>query len=158
MLPGSGKLTHTGVGTDREAKEAINTAFNFLKANSNSISGSISTTQKDYIINYQDLQGAGMTAVLSLPTLIALCSIALEKPTVSSLAVIGDFTIGGTLTKIDDLANVLQACLDSGAKKILLPALAVADFPSVPSELLGAFSLIIYSSVQEAVFKALGVD
>ena len=158
MLPGNGKLTHTGVGTDREAKEAINTAFNFLKANSNSISGSISTTQKDYIINYQDLQGTGMTSVLSLPTLIALCSIALEKPTVSSLAVIGDFSIGGTLIKIDDLANVLQACLDCGAKKVLLPALAVADFPSVPSELLGAFSLIIYNNVQEAVFKALGVD
>lgn len=61
VLPGNGKFERTGIGTDREAKEATNTAFNFLKANSNSISGAISTTTKDYIINYQDLNGLGIT-------------------------------------------------------------------------------------------------
>ena len=68
MLPGGGKFECTGLGSDREPKEASNTAFNFLKANSNRISGSISTTSKDYIINYQDLQGIGMTGKLALPT------------------------------------------------------------------------------------------
>lgn len=52
MLPGNGKLERTGLGSDRDAKESSNTAFNYLKANGNRISGSISTTQKDYIINY----------------------------------------------------------------------------------------------------------
>ena len=50
MLPGNGKFERTGLGADRDAKEATNTAFNFLKANSNRISGSISTTTKDYIM------------------------------------------------------------------------------------------------------------
>ena len=89
MLPGNGKFERTGLGSDREAKEATNTAFNFLKANAGHISGTISTTTKDYIVNYQDLQGIGMTSKLALPTLIALASIALNKPTVSSLAVMG---------------------------------------------------------------------
>jgi ATP-dependent Lon protease len=48
-----------------------NTAFNYLKANGNRISGNISTMTKDYIVNYQDLQGIGMTSKLALPTLIA---------------------------------------------------------------------------------------
>ena len=48
MLPGSGKFERTGLGSDREPKEASNTAFNFLKANSNRISGSISTTSVSY--------------------------------------------------------------------------------------------------------------
>ena len=78
MLPGSGKFERTGLGSDRDAKEASNTAFSYLKANGNRISGSISTTAKDYVINYQDLQGIGMTGKLALPTLIALCSIALK--------------------------------------------------------------------------------
>ena len=39
MLPGNGKFERTGIGTDRDAKEASNTAFNFLKANSSRISG-----------------------------------------------------------------------------------------------------------------------
>ena len=114
MLPGSGKFERTGLGSDREPKEASNTAFNFLKANSNRISGSISTTSKDYIINYQDLQGIGMTKNLALPTLVAICSIALGKPTVSSLAVLGEISISGTMMKVDELANALQVCLDSG--------------------------------------------
>lgn len=158
MLPGNGKFERTGIGTDREAKEATNTAFNYLKANANAISGNISTANKDYIINYQDLNGLGMTKYLTLPTLIAICSAALGRPTLSSLAVLGDISISGTIQKVEDLANVLQVCLDSGAKKILLPVTSAADFVSTPSELVGAFNLIFYSTPTEAVFKALGVD
>lgn len=136
----------------------MNTAFNYLKANGNRISGAISTSTKDYIINYQDLQGIGMTDKLALPTLIALCSIALGKPVVSNLAVLGDITISGTMIKVDELANTLQVCLDSGAKKVLIPSTSFVDFASVPADLMSAFQLIPYQSAEDAVFKALGVE
>ena len=158
MLPGTGKFEKTGLGSDRECKEASNTAFNFLKANGGRISGSISTAAKDYIINYQDLQGIGMTGKLALPTLIALCSIALSKPTVGSLAVLGEISISGTILKVDELANALQVCLDSGAKKVLLPITSAVDLSTVPSDLIGSFNLIFYKSAEDAVFKALGVE
>lgn len=158
MLPGNGKFERTGIGSDREAKEASNTAFSFLKANSNRISGSISITTKDYVINYQDLQGIGMTGKLALPTLIALCSVALSKPVLSSTAVLGEISISGTMIKVDELANSLQVCLDSGAKKVLLPITSAADLGTVPADLIGAFQLIFYSSAEDAVFKALGVE
>lgn len=158
MLPGNGKFERTGIGSEREAREATNTAFNFLKANAGHISGTISTTTKDYIVNYQDLQGIGMTSKLALPTLIALASIALNKPTVSSLAVLGEISIAGTMIKVDELANALQVCLDSGAKKVLLPITSAADLGSVPSELIGCFNLIFYQSAEDAVYKALGVE
>jgi len=158
MLPGNGKFERTGIGTDRDARESTNTAFNFLKANGNRISGSISTITKDYIVNYQDLQGIGMTGKLALPTLIALCSIALSKPVLSSLVVLGDISISGTLIKVDELANSLQVCLDSGAKKVLIPATSMIDFATVPPDLMSAFQLIPYQSAEDAVFKALGVE
>lgn len=158
MLPGNGKFERTGIGSEREAREATNTAFNFLKANAGHISGTISTTTKDYIVNYQDLQGIGMTSKLALPTLIALASIALNKPTVSSLAVLGEISIAGTMIKVDELANALQVCLDSGAKKVLLPITSASDLGTVPSELIGCFNLIFYQSAEDAVFKALGVE
>lgn len=158
MLPGNGKFERTGIGSDRDAKESTNTAFNFLKANGNRISGSISTTTKDYIINYQDLQGIGMTEKLALPTLIAMCYIALGKPTLSSLAVLGEISISGTMMKVDELANSLQVCLDSGAKRVLLPITSAAELGTVPADLIGSFNLIFYSSAEDAVFKALGVE
>lgn len=158
MLPGNGKFDRTGIATDRDARESSSTAFNFLKANGHRISGSISTTTKDYIINYQDLQGIGMTSKLALPSLIALCSIALGRPTLGSLAVLGEISISGAMIKVDELANTLQCCLDSGAKKILIPSVSMIDFATVPADLMGAFQLIPYSSAEDAVFKALGVE
>ena len=158
MLPGNGKFERTGLGSDRDCKESTNTAFNFLKANGHRISSGISTTMRDYIINYQDLQGIGMTGKLALPTLIALCSIALGRPTVSTLVVLGEISISGTILKVDELANSLQVCLDSGAKKVLLPITSAADLGTVPPELVGSFNLIFYSSAEDAVFKALGVE
>ena len=158
MLPGNGKFDRTGIGSDRDARESSSTAFNFLKANGNRISGSISTTTKDYIINYQDLQGIGMTGKLALPSLIALCSIALGRPILGSLVVLGEISISGTMIKVDELANTLQCCLDSGAKKVLIPSVSMMDFATVPADLMGAFQLIPYSSAEDAVFKALGVE
>ncbi len=63
------QFNKTGIGSDRACKEAADAAFSFLKANGNRISGVISITTKEYIVNYQDLQGIGMTSKLALPTL-----------------------------------------------------------------------------------------
>lgn len=158
MMPGNGKLTLTGLGTSSEIKQGPNTAFNYIKANGNAISQQISTTLKDYIISYQDMQGIGMTSELALSSLIAICSSALEKTPLNSLAILGDITIGGTLIKVENLASTLQVCADSGAKKVLLPMTSAMDLGTVPADLVSAFSLIFYSSPEEAVFKALGVE
>lgn len=118
----------------------------------------ISATAKDYITQYQDLQRIGMTSTLSLPTLIALCSIAIQKPTVSSLAILGEISVSGTVSKVENLANTLQVCLDSGAKKVLLPITSAVDLGSVPLELVGCFNLIFSNNAEDAVFKSLGVE
>lgn len=103
VLPENGKFECTGIGTERDAKEASNTAFNYLKANSRGISDAISITTKDYFINYQDLNGIVITKKLTLPTIIEICSATLQKPTISSLAVLGDISIGGTIQKVKEM-------------------------------------------------------
>lgn len=158
MLPGSSKFDKTGLGSDCECKESVDTAFNFLKANGNRIIGSISVSNKDYIINYQDLQGLGMTKTLALFTLVAMCSIALQRTVQSSMVILGDFSIGGTILKVENLASTLQVCLDNGAKKILLLAASMMDFATAPPDLMPAFQLVPYSDPDDAVFKALGVE
>lgn len=57
------------------------------------ISGTISTTTKDYVVGYQDLPGIGMRNQQALPTLIVLCSIALNKPAFSNLSVLEQISI-----------------------------------------------------------------
>ena len=158
VVNGTGKFEKTGLGSCRDAKESIETAFRFFKANSRNISASISTTQKDYLMHIQDVNGVGMTSSLALSAIIAMCSGALMKPVQSQVAVLGSVSIGGTINKVDDLANTLQVCLDAGAKKILLPMVNAGDLATVPPELFAKFQIMFYSGAEDAVFKALGVQ
>lgn len=158
MMNGTGKFNCTGIGSKKEVKEAINTAYSYLKSNSSNVSGTISTKNKDYLMQVQDLNGVGMTKHLALASFVALCSAALNKPVLASTAILGSISIGGTILKIEELPNILQVCLDSGAKKVLIPISSSADLMNVPPELIGNFSLIFYQSAEDAVFKALGVE
>ena len=158
VINGSGKFDKTGLGSDREAKEAIDTAFKYFKANSKSISGSISVTARDYMMHVQDIGGIGMSNELSLASLVGLCSGAMNRPVQSQLAVLGGLSIGGTINRIEELANVLQVCFDAGAKKILIPMSNASDLATVPPELFAKFQIIFYVSPEDAVFKALGAD
>ncbi len=81
-----------------------------------------------------------------------------SEATLSNLAILGDISISGTIMKVEELANTLQVCLDSGAKKVLIPITSAVDMATVPPELMGAFSIIFYNTPQEAIFKALGVE
>ena len=106
----------------------------------------------------QDIAGVGLTPELSLAAFVGLCSGAMNKPVQSQLAVLGSFSIGGTINKIEELANVLQVCFDAGAKKVLLPMSSAPNLTTVPPELFAKFQTSFYTSPEDAVFKALGVD
>lgn len=158
VVSGTGKFDKSGVGSNREAKEGLDTAFRFFTANSKSISNTISTKTKDYLMHISDLQGIGLTDELAIAELIGLCSGALGKPTQESLVVIGNMTVGGTISKVEEFANTLQVCVDAGAKKVLIPAASVMDLQSVPPDLLVKVQPVFYSDPIDAVFKALGVS
>ena len=158
VVSGSGKFERSGLGSNREAKESINTAFNYFKANKKNISGTISVNNSDYLMHVQDLQGIGVASELSLAAFIALCSGSLKKPVQSQMVVLGSMSIGGTITKVEELANTLQVCFDAGAKKILIPMASAVDLSTVPSELFAKFQISFYQSAEDAVFKALGVE
>lgn len=155
---GHGKFQISGIGTDRETKEALNTAFNYFKANRKNISASIQTDDVDYLLHIEDLQGIGASKDVSLASFVAMCSSALKKPMQGSLVILGSMSIGGTIGKVEELANTLQVCFDAGAKKILLPMSSASDISSVPSDLFSKFNISFYNDPEDAVFKALGIE
>lgn len=155
---GHGKFNITGVGTDRETKEALNTAYNYFKGNKKNISASIQVENVDYLLHIEDLQGVGASKDVSLAAFVAMCSSALKKSMQGSLVILGSMSIGGTISKVDELANTLQVCFDSGAKKILLPMSSAGDISNVPSDLFSKFNISFYDSPEDAVYKALGIE
>jgi len=158
VVSGTGKFEKSGVGSHRGAKESLDTAFRYFIANCKSISSSISTKMKDYLMHLSDLQGIGLTNELAIAELVGLCSAALERPVQESMVVLGNMTVGGTIAKVEEFANVLQVCVDAGAKRVLIPASSVVDLQTVPPDLLIKIQPIFYSDPTDAVFKALGVS
>jgi ATP-dependent Lon protease len=102
------------------------------------------------------MQGIGLTSELTLAALVAMTSAALGKPPQEQLAILGSMSIGGTIIKVPELANVLQVCFDAGAKRVLLPMASASDIPTVPAELFSKFQISFYQDPRDAVFKALG--
>lgn len=158
MMKGSGKFTPNGIGSKKDVNEAVKIAYQYFKSNAGSISGQISYKDKDYVMQVKDLHGVGMTRYLTLATFIALCSVATNRKVLPSLAILGNFSLGGTVDKIQNLANTLQVCLDNGAKKLLIPMSSYVDIGLVPSDLLVKFTLIPYNTPEEAVMKAFGIE
>lgn len=171
--PGNGRFTYTGMGPNRDSAESLQTASEYFKANGNAlnmeldpgylkpngnvINKEFSITAKDYIVNYSDLNGAGQTKHLSLPTLIAISSTALAKPVLPGLAVLGDITVSGEELKVEDLENVLQVCVENGAEKVLIPMSSSVDLCTVSPELFDRLNIIFYPNARSAILSALGL-
>jgi ATP-dependent Lon protease len=155
---GSGKLSITGIGTHRQTKESINTAFNYFKANRKSISANISVENSDFMIHVEDLQGVGSSSEIALASFVSLVSSSLKMQIKEGLVILGSLTIGGTISKVDDLADTLEVCYDAGARTILLPMSSATDISTVPAETFSKFNISFYNDPEDAVRKALEIS
>lgn len=153
-MTGSGKLSISGT----IAREQVKVAYDYFKANAGRISAAIHASEKDFHLHLVEMQTSGQPEAMTLAGFIALCSAALGKPMQAQMVVMGDMSLGGTITPARNLAETLQVAFDAGAKRILLPMSSVVDIPSVPGELFAKFQTSFYSGPVDAVFKALGVD
>ena len=109
-------------------------------------------------MHIQDCQGVGLDSNISLAAMTAYCSCALERPVQAQLCVLGSMSIGGTINKVEELASTLQVAFDAGAKRILIPMSSAADIPTVPVDLFAKFQISFYSSPEDAIVKALGME
>ncbi|ABD41619.1 ATP-dependent protease La [Methanospirillum hungatei JF-1] len=155
VIPGSGKYEKSGLGSNMKAKESVQTAFHYFKANAKSVSQSISTKERDYQLHVQDLMGVGISDELALPAFISLCSGALGKPVHESIVILGTFTIGGSVSTIDNLSDLLQIALDAGAKKVLIPISSAGKISVVPPDLFSKFQISFYEDPVDAVYKSI---
>lgn len=158
ITDGNGKFEVLGMSTSKDAKESLKTAQNYFRSNAKHISQTIMIDSRDYSMHIQDCQGVGLDSNISLAALVGYCSCALNRPIQSQLVVLGSMSIGGTLNKVEELASVLQVAFDAGAKRILIPMSSAVDIATVPADLFAKFQLSFYSSPEDAVIKAIGIE
>lgn len=158
IMPGTGKFSDTGFGNGKAVKEEMKEAINYLKANLSKISPNLKFSEFDFHIKATDMNGIGNISGMELAIFISLVSSILEKPILTQCAILGSMSIGGTIIGTQNLGDALQVSNDSGAKKVMIPAVDMVHMATVPPDLFTKFSLIIYNDPINAVFKALGVE
>ncbi|EPP8766942.1 protease Lon-related BREX system protein BrxL [Acinetobacter baumannii] len=158
VTKGSGKLATSGLWNSSSAKEQVKIAFDYFKANANRISGGSKVLEHDFHLHVVELQNTGPLSHLALPSLVAFASGLLGRSVQSQMVVLGDMSLGGSVTPVESIAECLQVAFDAGAKKVALPMSSAADIPTIPVELFTKFQTSFYADPVDAVFKALGVD
>jgi len=158
VTKGTGKLATSGLWNSSAAKEKVKIAFDFFKANAGRISAGNKVNDHDFHLHAVELQNTGPLTDLSLASLVVLSSGLLGKPVQSQMVVMGDMSLGGSVTPVESIAECLQVAFDAGAKKVALPMSSAVDIPTIPAELFTKFQTSFYADPVDAVYKALGVD
>lgn len=158
VTKGSGKLATSGLWNSSSAKEQVKIAFDYFKANTSRISGGSKVLEHDFHLHVVELQNTGPLSHLALPSLVAFASGLLGRSVQSQMVVLGDMSLGGSVTPVESIAECLQVAFDAGAKKVAMPMSSAADIPTIPVELFTKFQTSFYADPVDAVFKALGVD
>lgn len=158
VTKGSGKLATSGLWNSGAAKEQVKIAFDYFKANAARISGSNKVMDHDFHLHIVELQNTGALNHLALSSLVSFASGLLDKPLQNQMVVLGDMSLGGSVTPVDGIAECLQVAFDAGAKRVALPMTSAVDIPTIPAELFTKFQTSFYADPVDAVYKALGVD
>jgi ATP-dependent Lon protease len=157
MMAGNGKYSVSGLGSNTSAKEAIRVGFDYFKGNLGRISGSAKFSDHEFNVHVIELQNSGPSIGTSLAALVAFSSTILGRPVQEQMVVLGEMTLGGVVSPVQNLAGSLQCALDAGARRVLIPMSSASDISTVPAELFSKFQISFYADPVDAVYKALGV-
>jgi ATP-dependent Lon protease len=159
VMPGSGGLRVTGAPRGRSPmKDAIRTAYDYVRANIRNLS--VDKSVKDYDLHVQvvNLMQSKEGSETGVAFFIAMLSALLDKPVLEKLVILGEMSIHGSLLKVDKLTERLQLAMDNGAKKVMLPAENKRDFADIPSDILDKLQIVFYSDPINAAFRAMGLE
>lgn len=145
-VSGNAAFRMEGVGSNREVRDALNTAFEQFKNCAPRLAAGMHVTSRDYLLFCNDLQAKGPSAEVSLAEFIGLCSTASGRPVMAGLVIPGILRLSGSLEPVGNLEDVLRVAKNAGAKRILLPMSSIADLQGVAPELIGAVSPEFYET------------
>ncbi|MCK6622786.1 MAG: protease Lon-related BREX system protein BrxL [Calditrichaceae bacterium] len=158
IMTGNGKFSHTGFGGGKAIRDELKEAVNYFKANLSKVSQNARYSDHDFHLKATDLNGIGDVQGIELAIFVSLTSGALDRPLLTQSVILGSMSIGGAVISTPHLGDALQISADSGAKKVILPAIDMAHIAKVPGDIISRFSLIVYTDPIGAVYKGLGVE
>lgn len=95
------------------------------------------------------------TEDLGMAFFISILSAVLGRPMIPGLVVLGQMTIHGVLSRVENLADRQRVAMDAGARQVMIPTANAPDFGSIPTALFDKLRVEFFSDPAQAAFKAL---
>jgi len=153
---GSGKLRITG-STGRTMRESIQTAFDYVRARARELGIEQDLRSYDFHVQVVDLTASKEGAEGGVAFFVALYSLLRNQPVQAGLVVLGQMTIHGNILPLHSVVEPLQAIMDNGAKRVLIPVENKRHLMEVPADILDAVDPIFYADPLTAALKACGL-
>lgn len=153
-LPGSGRFQVVGV-TSKALRESARMAFDYLRSSGKRIGIDRDLGSYDFNIQVMSPMHGRDSEDLGVAFFIAILSALVGKAIGGSLVVMGQMSIHGVLSRIEQLGDRLRVAMDAGARQVLIPTANAPDFASIPAELLDKLRVEFYSEPSQAAFKAI---
>ena len=153
-LPGNGRFQVVGVSA-KAVKESARMAFDYLRANAKRVGLDRDLGAYDFNIQVISPTHGKDTADLGVAFYIAILSAIVNKPIAASLVVMGQMSIHGVLSRVEQLGDRLRVVMDAGARLVLIPTVNAADLGGIPPELLDKVRVDFYNAPAQAAFKAM---
>lgn len=156
MNRGSGRIVPLG-NLSSKMKEAIKTADAYLKANLKKLGIDQDLNAYDFTVQAINLNQAKEGAETAVAFFLSMVSALLGKPILDRTVVLGEMSVQGMLLKVSALPERMQAAVEAGAKRILIPSENKRDLAEVPDAILTAIQWQFYDSPTRAAILAMGM-
>ena len=130
-------------------------AFDYLRANAKRVGLDRDLGQYDLNIQVMSPTHGKDTVDMGVAFFIAILSAIVNKPIAGSLVVMGQMSIHGVLSRVEQLGDRMRVAMDAGARQVLIPTANAADLGSIPPELLDKVRVDFYTDPSQAAFKAM---
>lgn len=153
---GSGRIIPLG-NLSNKMKEVIKTADVYLKANLKNLGIDQDLKAYDFTVQAINLNQAKEGSETAVAFFLSLVSALLGRPVLERTVVLGEMSVQGMLLKASALPERMQAAVEAGAKRILIPSENKRGLADVPDVILTAIQWQFYDSPTKAAILAMGM-
>lgn len=155
VTPGNGRLSISGT-TKTGVKDNIRNVHQYIKANEKSIlSHEHSLSNYDLSIQITSLIGSGIGPGIGAPVFIAFLSAIYKRYLKPGLAVLGDLSVSGGVTRADNFSDKLATLSENGSILVLSPMENLSELQDIPPSILNNTDVNFYSDSQMLLQKAI---
>lgn len=153
VAPGTGKL-RTPAGLGKGLKESLSRAWSFLQTLKEQANLGPVIAVKDFAVEAIDLSGGGGESECGVAFFVALMSAIQNRNIEGGTVVLGDLTVQGNIRAPLSITECLQAALDNGALRVLLPVATKKQIALLPEEIVEKLDVVFYGDLDRVVMKA----